>query len=74
MCFLFQRENLASSFKCSNVELICSACVKIKHNLSKECHMDGTGSSEINKYFSGAHVTVDSMTDIPPAKVYILAL
>ena len=34
VCYLFHRENLASSYKCSNVELICSACVKRKHFVS----------------------------------------
>ena len=31
MCCLFGRENLASPYKCSNVELIYSACVTRKH-------------------------------------------
>ena len=35
VCYLFHRENLESSYKCSNVELICSACVEKTLRLSK---------------------------------------
>ena len=34
VCYLYHRENLESSYKCSNVELICSECVKRKHFVS----------------------------------------
>ena len=30
VCHLFYRENLASPYKCSKVESICSACIKRK--------------------------------------------
>ena len=67
------RENLASPYKCSKVELICSACVKRNAlSPSNEYHMDGTGSSETNIYLSGAHVTVDGVRPIyPPQKFNI---
>ena len=59
VCYLFRRENLASLYKCRNVELICSACVKrVK---SKKYHMDATSSPETNIYLSGAHVSVDGI-------------
>ena len=49
-------------YSCSNVESISSACVNSKTLcLSKEYHMDGTGSPERNIYLSGTHVTVDSI-------------
>ena len=34
VCYLFHRENLASPYDFSNVELICSAGVKRKHFVS----------------------------------------
>ena len=58
MCVIcFTEENLASPYKCRNVELICSTCQEKTLCLSKKYHMDGTGSSEKNIYLSGAHVT-----------------
>ena len=50
LCYLFHRENLASSYKCSNV-------MQRMRQDKQEYHMDGTLSSERNIYLSGAHKT-----------------
>ena len=70
VCYLFYGENLASPYKCSKVELICSACVKRKTLCpSNGYHMDATGLPETNIYSSGGHVTVGSVRPTyPPQK------
>ena len=71
VCYMFYGKNHASPYKCSKVELICSACVRRKTvNPRNGYHMDGTGSSETNIYSSGAHVTVDGVTPIYPQQKF----
>ena len=73
VCYLFYGKNLASPYKCSKVELICSAWVKRKRFVP----VMGTtwmipGHLKQNIYSSGDRVTVDSVRPIyPPQKFHM---